>query len=186
MDYKPGDIFLTDSSRLGARIVKFLMKSPTVWHHILRMITHTMNDVEYYHVGMVTKEGLVIEQQKEVEYEDIYDAITKKKKYIVYRKKNLLPEQIEDLIRTSDKDIGKSYDVLLIFGRLLTWLTGIKWFCRNMQSREKEFCVTRVALWYKVCTGETFGCKTHHEVTTDIIDDWCRARPDEWEVVDIK
>ena len=35
MELLPGDIFLSDDDSIEARIVKFLMISPTIWHWIL-------------------------------------------------------------------------------------------------------------------------------------------------------
>lgn len=183
--YQSGDIFLVDSTKTGAKIVKFLMIAPTLWHWLFRKAFGGQNKVDYYHVGMVFNDK-VIEQQSKVEFEDIYDAITKKEHYVVWRRKNLSEEMKINLLNRATTDLGKGYDILLILGRTLTWLTGIKWFTRHIQSKGKEFCVTRVAGWYKEVVGTTFGCKTYHEVTTDIIDDYCKAHLDEWERVDIK
>jgi len=183
MEFQAGDIYLVDSDRVGARIVKFLMTAPTLWQYIWRALRHTQQKVRFYHAGMCVYDNKVIEQQGVVEYEDVYDAILKKKKAIVYRYKHLTEAQKEGLLFTAYQDLGEKYDWLLIIGRTLTWLTGIKWFTRKIQLRDHEFCVTRVAYWFYEVLGVTFGQRTWHEVTTDSIDDFCKTNTNDWEVV---
>ncbi|MFX0084320.1 MAG: hypothetical protein ACFFAU_01500 [Candidatus Hodarchaeota archaeon] len=176
----PGDIFINDSDRIGPRIVKFLMVSPTIWHWLVGI----RDEVRYYHPGMVINSDEVIEQQSTVRIRTAEHCIFSRK-HIVYRYKKLTEEQRNNLVVSATADIGKGYDITLIFGKLLTWLTGVKWFVRNIESKEKEICVTRVALWYSRI-GITFGKRTWHEVTTDDIDDYCITHPDEWEVISQK
>ena len=121
-----------------------------------------------------------------MELEDVYDAITKKKQYVIWRLEGITPEGELALKERALQDLGEKYDVLLILGKTLTWLTGIPYFARYVEADQKEFCVTRVALWYKDILKERFGKATHHEVTTDIIDDWCKANPERWTKVDEK
>jgi len=83
-------------------------------------------------------------------------------------------------------DLGESYDVKLYIGKLLTWLTGIKWFQRLVQDREREICISRVAYWYWEAIGEKFGLESWHDATTDLIDWYCYNHPEEWEVITIK
>lgn len=184
--YKGGDIFLTDSDASYAKIVKFLMQAPTIWHWLWRAITRTQQPVRYYHAGMLVDGERVIEQQKVVEYETVYDAFEKKDRYIVLRYTKLTAPKRKKLIKEAEEDLGQKYDILLIFGKTLTWLTGIKWFVRHMEAQNKDICVTRVANWYKDAIGYTFGQATPHEVTTDIIDDYCCNNSEEWDIVDIK
>ena len=69
MEYisKPGDIFLCDSPRFAATMVKFLMQSPTVWQQIWRFITGKLQPVRYYHAGMIIGNQM-IEQQGKVQF----------------------------------------------------------------------------------------------------------------------
>jgi len=185
MTYQAGDIYLVDSDHLGAKFVKFLMIAPTLWQYLWRCLPwFKQNKVIYYHAGICIGDNKVIEQQGKCEYEDVYDAITKKKAYIVFRKKDLTKEQKELLVTRAKSRLGETYDILLILGKTLTWLTGIKWFARHIQSKNKEFCVTLVSWIYLPI--ETFGKATHHEVTTDNIEDFCREHPDKWEIIDKK
>ena len=183
-ELKQGDIFFTDNFSTASKIVKFLMTAPTLWQYIWRAIRGTQNEVRFYHAGMVIRDGTeMIEQQSDVRIRPVEKIF--KKNYVVWRKKNLTADEAMLLEAYAIEDLGEGYDIVLCIGKLFTWLTWIPIFTRLIQSKEKEICVTRVAYWYFMATGETFGCKTWHEVTTDIIDDYCIARPHEWEQVAI-
>jgi len=179
--FKPGDIYLIDSNKIGAKIVKFLQIAPTVWQYIWRAIRRTNQEVRMYHAGIVVDDILTIEQQRVVEYGNVQDDILDRP-HIVYRNIKMTDTQRENLVKLAEQDLGEGYDVLLCFGKLLTWLTGIKWFTRILQKDEKEICVTRVAYWYYKQMGIKFGKRMWHEVTTDDIDNFC-ANSKSWEVV---
>lgn len=197
MEYKAqcGDIFLCDSDRTGAKIVKFLMTAPTIWQHLWRKFRGTQETVRYYHAGMILDDNQMVEQQWKVQYGETQKILSRK--VIIYRYKISEPDRVYygmtretrlNLIKMSLRnaaveDIGKTYDIPQLIGKTLTWLTGIKLFVRVLGewSREEEICVTRVAHWYKgICS---FGCKTPSEITTKIIDEYCELWEDEWEVV---
>jgi hypothetical protein len=183
--FKPGDIFLTDSDKLGPRMVKFFMQAPTFWQWLWRKMRGTQQEVRFYHSGMVVDALQVIEQQDIVEYEEIYDAFLKKDSYIVWRKKNLSLQEADVLVQAAVDDLGQGYDLWLVIGKFLTWITGIALFVRFIQAKDKEICITRVAHWYKAI-GVDFGRKTWHEITTDIVDDYCATHPNEWQQIVIK
>ncbi len=165
-----GDIILQDSNKFGPKCVKFLMQSPTVWHQLYRWLSGTLKDVQYYHVAMIINTGFsgfsgqadVIEQQTKVELNDW----NKDRTQIIFRKMDLTTEDIEDLKQEALSDTGQKYDVLNCFGKLLTWLTGIKWFARYMESKDKDICVNRVCKWYWDAVREHFNAVTHSELTT--------------------
>lgn len=182
-EYLPGDIFLVDSTASYARVVKFLMQAPTVYQWLWRKIRGTQQKVRYYHAGMVYSSTHVIEQQKVVEFETI-DAAFLNDPHIVYRNLQLTDQQRYKLVGLARNELGEGYDVLLIFGKTLTWLTGLGFLTRLTQWVDKEICVTRVAKWYQKVTGETFGKGSWHEVTTDNIDDWCTKK--RWMIVSIR
>ena len=177
----PGDIFMSDSEKIGAKIVKFLMVSPTIWHWLFGF----RDEVRFYHPGLVIDQNKVIEQQSKVIIRSTERCIFSKP-HIVFRHKHLTDKQRNFIVTMAKQDLGKGYDILLIFGKLFTWLTGIKVFTRWIQQREKEICVTRLAKWYFQATGITFGKKTWHEVTTDDIDDYSSIDDVEnWEIVSV-
>lgn len=181
---KTGDIILVDSDKSYAKVVKFLMQSPTVWHWIIGKIVFLISkkkpswlidEVRYYHAAMALNEKDMIEQQGTVLISPLLRL--KGKKFIVWRNVNLNPEDVERLKAVSMRDIGKKYDILLIFGKLFSWLTGIGAFAGAVQSYGKEICATRVAYWYAWGIFENFGKSSWHEVTTDDMDDWCASHP---------
>ena len=179
-EFLSGDIFLIDSVASYAKVVKFLMQAPTVYQWAWRKMRGTQQEVRYYHAGMLVSNTHVIEQQKIVELETV-EAAFLNKKHIVYRNPRLTMESRNRLKALAEDEIGEGYDILLIFGKTLTWITGLGFITRLVQWVDKEICVTRVAKWYQKVTGITFGKHSWHEVTTDNIDDWCKL--DEWLVV---
>ncbi len=171
MDYIPliGDIILSDGTHFGAKCVKFFMQSPTIWHQIYYFLTKKLVNVPYYHVAMIINSGynvnnqsILIEQQKRVQINNW----NPNKKQIIFRKKHTTFDTVLKLQEIALNDLDKKYDVLNIFGKLFTWLTGIKWFARYIESPNKEICVNRVCKWYLDALNEKFGAKKHSEITT--------------------
>ena len=179
-----GDIFFTNSNSTASKIVKFLMQSPTIYQQIWRWLRGSLNEVRFYHAGMVLNEKEMIEQDAKVRIRPVEKIF--KKEYIIWRKKDLTEQERNKLIEIAMADLGEGYDIVLCIGKLFTWFTGIPLFTRWIQQKEKEICVTRVAYWYKEAIGEDFGCKTWHEITTDKIDDYCIVHLKEWKQVIIK
>jgi hypothetical protein len=183
MEYnaKCGDIFLCDSDRAGAKIVKFLQQAPTIWQWIWRYFRGTQEPVRYYHAGMIISNEQMVEQQWKVQYGTTQKILSRK--IIIYRYKNI-PDEIRWIFqRRAIDDIGKIYDIPQIIGKTLTWLTGINLFVRFLGtlSQEEEICVTRIGDWYKnICN---FGVRTQSEITTKILDEYCQTHPNEWEIV---
>lgn len=166
--YEPqtGDIILEDSNRFGARMVKYFMRSPTLWQDLYRMFKKTLENVEYYHVAMIhqVKDGKIteIEQQNKVQIGDW----NKDHPQIIFRKKNLPMSKQRMLRWFSECYLGGGYDIVNIFGKLLTWLTGFKFFARYVEWPIDEICVNRVAHWYNMIVREDFGVQEHSELTT--------------------
>ena len=191
VDLKKGDIFFIDSDKTGPKIVKFLMQSPTVWHWAIGKIgklfkakwaAKFISPVRMYHAGVFVSPTKFIEQQWKVEYNDNVEGMLNKK-HVVWRYKHLTNEQAEKIDSLSKTRLGNTYDLWLILGKTLTWLTGIKWFVRTFESRDKDICITFVAYLYFTCVGYDWGRKSWHEITTDIMDDWNVSHPDDWELI---
>ena len=179
--FLPGDIFLNDYDIFAAKVVKFLMKYPTIWHFLFgRFFGWEPDLVAFYHAGIVINNTAVVEQQWKVRIASVQHQILEKP-CIVFRKPDLTMEQRYEIANEAICYEGKKYDWLLIFGKLLTWLTGLVWFERWLQIPGREMCCTLVAKVYHDVVGETFGKKTWHEVTTDDIDDYCHKNG--WEIV---
>ena len=182
MDYNAqcGDIFLCDSDRVGARMVKFFMQSPTVWHQLWRYMTNTLQPVRYYHAGMVLSDTQMIEQQSKVQYGDTQKILSRR--ITIYRKKNLADSQKELLKSRAINQLGQGYGVEDVVAHTLTWLTGIRAFVIGVGaiSRNRAICVNRVARWYNHI--DNFGSPDWYEVTTKTMDEYLAKSP-EWEVV---
>jgi hypothetical protein len=199
MNYIPeiGDIFLCDSDRIGAKIVKELMRAPTIYQYIWRAIKGTQEEVRYYHAGMILGDQL-IEQQSKVHLDNTDKILSRR--VIIYRHRKKLPVRIfggesfytdsgkiEKIIPDTVKvraldDLGNRYDILEVIGKMLTWLTGIKLFTVISGEFTKEhICVTAVAYWWwGFCQ---FGEKYHSLLTTKKMDEYCRNHPEEWEII---
>lgn len=179
--FQAGDIFLCDSDRTGAKIVKFFMTAPTIWQHLWRKITKKQQIVRYYHAGMIITDISMIEQQWKVQFGETPKIMSRR--ISIYRKKGLTDLQRQEICDRAVEDLGKGYDIVQILGKTLTWLTGIPYFARwfGIITKEQEICVTRVGEWYfPLCK---FGVKTQGELTTKIMDEYCASHLDEWELV---
>ena len=66
-ELKCGDMFLEYSNRKIAKLVMFLMQEPTIWSWLYHKIFGGMNEVNFYHAGMILSPTISIEQQKVVD-----------------------------------------------------------------------------------------------------------------------
>jgi hypothetical protein len=178
---KSADIFLCDSDRFAARMVKFLMQAPTIWQWIYRAIRHTQQPVRFYHAGMILSDQILIEQQSKVQYGETQKILNRK--VVIYRKKDLTQEQEDLIVMRAVAQLGQGYGIAEVIGHTLTWLTGIRWFVviLGALTRNEDICVNRVCRWYNhVCS---FGLTDWYESTTKTVDEYCQSHPEEWEVV---
>ena len=176
-----GDIILVDSDKSYAKVVKFLQQSPTLWHWIVGKIYELVSkkkapkwlidEVDFYHVAMALDEKRIIEQQGKVVISPA--SRLKGKRIRVWRNLGLSDIDRVTLISRSYQDLGKGYDVLLIFGKTLTWLTGLGFLSMVFQWPGVEICATIVAKWYWFI--DHFGRMSAETVTGDDIDDWCAS-----------
>ena len=182
---KPGDVFLCDSDRFAATMVKFLMQSPTIWQQIWRWMTKRLQVVRYYHAGMIISQEQMIEQQGKVQYGETSKILSRR--ITIYRKVNLTDQDRLDLVDAGVGDLGEGYGVMSIFGKLFTWLTGLKFFVRVMHIGDTDICVNRIAYWYWKSKGELFGVRNFRETTTKTMDEYLANESAKvggtWEVV---
>jgi len=175
---------MTDNFSTASNIVKFLMQEKTLWLHVWKVITfQKLNEVRFYHVGMVLDQDRMIEQQSKVKISDTSNIF--KKNYVIWRKKTLTEEDRNTLELLALNDLEEGYGVLECIGKTISWLTGIKWFCKWFDMKDNAICAIRTAEWYKLAVGETFGETNPNYLTTDKIDEWCEKYPVEWECIDI-
>jgi len=185
MDYIPktGDIIFEDSDKTGPKVVKYLMRSPTIWQDIFRLITGKIKQSEYYHPAMVFNSSRSIEQQKVVQFDDLVDEL-KQKKIIIFRRKNMIrPEEEGELQHLSASELGQPWGYVNLFGKFGTWLTGIKLFGRYIKRPNEEVSALRVARWFYKVFGEKFGEKDYRDNTTQTMVTYCLNHPEKYEMV---
>jgi len=180
MDIQAGDIFIIDDDSFGANTVKFLQTAPTVWHHIWRGITRTQEKVLYYHAGIFLNELTTVEQQWKCQVMDGQRILKSTKRCLVFRFKGVTESNIPPF---AIDDIGKPYGILHCIGKTITWLTGIKWFCRYVKEPNGEICINRVCKWVNQAYYFTFGEKTYTELTTHIVYKYIKAHPEMFEII---
>ena len=183
VDIQPGDIFLVDSKKFAPRLVKYFMRSPTIWHDFYRMITNTLEKVRFYHVGIFYDSSTIIEQQSKVIKRSADKLLNTDNELLIVRKRNITPYEQEGLIIRAELDIGEGYDILNCFGKFLTWVTGIPYFGQYLQWRNVEVCVNRIAIWIKDMFGIMFGQKTTSDLTTHELYKYVFANLSEWEII---
>lgn len=183
MEYKAkcGDIFLCDSDRGAAKMVKLLMQSPTVWQQIWRWATKRLQPVRYYHAGLILNDLIMVEQQGKVQYGDTAKILSRR--ITIFRKTNLTEQQRFDVGNAAIGDIGEGYGVMSVFGKLFTWLTGIIWFEDIMHIGDADICANRVAYWYSKSNGELLGQKNFKRSTTKTMDEYLMKKENGWEIV---
>jgi len=175
-----GDFFLCDSDRLAAKMVKFLMQSPTIYQQIYRFFRRTLEPVRFYHAGLILG-NQIIEQQSKVQYGETNKILSRK--IIIYRKKNLTESELVTIKKRAIADLGEGYGILLVIAKTLTWLTGLTLFVNILGAldREHEICINRVCKWYNhICD---FGSDKYFVDNTKTVDEYCQNHPEEWEIV---
>lgn len=188
VEFKTGDIFLTDNFRTASKIVKFLMTAPTCWHHLWWFLFNKKKLEEerprFYHAGMIYNSEKIIEQQGKVEFNDLNKIF--KKNYVIWRYKKLTAKQAATLKMVSTGDLGEGYGILECIGKTIAWVTGIKWFAKWFDMKNNAICLVRVCEWYKIAVGYTFGVSDPDYLTTKMVDEYCQEHPEDWECIAIK
>lgn len=185
IEFQTGDIFFVDSTKSGAKIVKFFQTAPTWYQHLWRKIRGTNEKVLYYHVGMFSDAHNLIEQQSKVIVRSANKLLSTHNKVIVFRLPALTKIERSHLLKIAMEDLGEGYDVVNCIGKFLTWLTGITLFAKYMQMPNQDICINRVAYWFKRAFTIMFGAKTHSELTTHTLYKYLINEEDigDWEIV---
>lgn len=180
IELRKGDIFMTDNFSTASKIVKFLMQEKTLWHHLFKLIFRIpLNEVRFYHVGMILDQETMIEQQGKVKLNPTEKIF--RKNYIIWRKKDLIEYEAEALEVIAQNDLNEGYGILECIGKTISWLTGIKYFAKWFDMKDNAICAIRVAEWYKEAIGETFGEDDPNYLTTDKMDNYMIEHFNEWE-----
>lgn len=186
LQLQTGDIFLTNDYSTASKVVRFLMTAPTIYHHILWKITGRIERERpnFYHAGMVLNEKEIIEQGRVVQIKPI-DRIFRKD-YVIWRKRKLSNDDKNALIFFATGDLGEGYGVLECFGKFLTWITGIKWFCKWFNAKNRAICVVKVCEWFWHSFITDFGVDNANYMTSKIIYDYWKAHPEEGTIIEEK
>lgn len=180
---QPGDVFLVDSNKTPARIVKFFQIAPTVWHWLWREFFGTNEKVFYFHVGMFFDKNNTIEQQSVVIKRSSDKILNTGNKVFIFRKTEATDNDLKALQDISMSELNEGYDLLNILGKTLSWITGISLFGEYLQYPKAEVCVNRVAHWYREVYGEKFGNRTHSDVTTHEMYKYVKTHADIFTIV---
>lgn len=180
---EPGDFFLVDSKKTGAKWVKFFQTAPTWLQHLWRKLRETQEKVLFYHVGMFWDKSNLIEQQGKVIKRSANKLLDTDNEVLIVRLRNITQLGREKLIKVAEEDLGEGYDIVNIFGKFFSWLTGILLFARYLQLPNQDICVNRVGYWYKKALGVKFGAKTHSELTTHTLYKYVISHPNQFEIV---
>lgn len=181
IDIQPGDFALVDSKKKAPRLVKYLMRSPTLWIDLFRMATGKLEEPLHYHALLFIDKETIIEQQGEVQSVSSEKLLNTDNRLFIFRLRDNYPNLY--LCDVALEDIGQWYGVMSCIAKTLTWLTGIKFFARYIHIPTTEICINRVCKWYYQVTGELFGAKTYLESTTWSVYKYVIAHPEKFEIV---
>ncbi len=184
IDIQAGDFAIVDSTRTPAKIVKYLMRSPTLYHDLFRMIIKKLEVPLHYHAVMFINKDLIIEQQGEVLERSTDKILNTNNRLFIFRMKNGISDlEKKVLISNARSDIGHWYGVMSCIGKTLTWLTNIKFFARYIHILKTEICINLVCKWYYNAFGELFGKKTYLESTTWSVYKYVIAHPEKFDII---
>ncbi|KKM02511.1 hypothetical protein LCGC14_1783650 [marine sediment metagenome] len=179
----PGDFAIVDSSRFGAKAVKYLMRSPTIWQDFYRMATNTLEIPLHYHALMFENGDYIIEQQGKCIRRTSEKILNTNNNLIIFRIKGISQEDRQNLITVAKADLGKGYGVISCLAKFLTWTTFIPYFARYIKWDNTHICINRICKWAYQVTDELFGKKTYLESTTWSLYKYVIAHPEKFEIV---
>lgn len=184
IDIQAGDFAIVDSTRTPAKIVKYLMRSPTLWHDLFRMIFKKLEYPLHYHAVMFINKDFMIEQQGEVLERSTDKILNTNNRLFIFRIKNgLIESEKRLLISNARSDLGHWYGVMSCIAKTLTWLTNIKFFARYIYIPKTQICINLVCKWYYNVFGELFGKKTYLESTTWSVYKYVISHPEKFDII---
>lgn len=185
INLQKGDIIFEDSEKTGAKIVKYFMRSPSLWHDLYRIITKKVKKCEYYHPLMILNGNTneYIEQQFRVQKGQESALLAPERHILVARKVGLSRSDKNRLQAIAEGNIGALWGILESVGKFLTFLTSIPYFARYLRWPNHHVSAVRVCQWLYETYGETFGMKTYGENTTKTMVDFIRSHPKQWQII---
>ncbi len=183
IDILPGDFALVDSKKCCPQFVKYLMRSPTIWHDLFRMIVGKLEKPLHYHALLFLNKGSIIEQQSKVQINSSKKLLNTNNNLFIFRFRGSSAIERSYLTRIAMEDLEEGYDIVNCIGKLFSWLTGLKFFARYVQLPNQDVCINRIAYWALKAFDETFGAKTHSELTTWSLYKYVIAHPEKFEII---
>jgi hypothetical protein len=183
IDIQPGDFAIVDSKKRAPKLVKYLMRSPTLWIDLFRMATGKLEEPLHYHALLFIDKDTIIEQQGKVQSVSSEKLLNTDNRLFIFRLKSSVDLKEDYLVWEAEDNIGQWYGVMSCIAKTLTWLTGIKFFARYIHIPKTEICINRVCKWYYDVTRELFGKKTYLESTTWSVYKYVIAHPEKFEIV---
>ena len=173
----PGDVFLTYGAGFFSKLIRFFTRS----------IGESRTRVN--HSGIVVKEGdlegcQVVETLLRVRKHRLWrrygpfshDRVT------VYRPINLSPEEIDTIVASALKQVGKRYGIFTVIGHLLDWLLlGAYVFRRITLSSNYPICSWLVAHAFAKA-GKYFDVEPGAAQPDDIWD-FIQKNPDKYQLI---
>lgn len=135
------DIFLTRGHSFISRAIRFFTRG----------IGEKRTKVN--HVGLVVKEGdlrtaVVVEALSKVTEHKLWDQYgpPKKDSVAIYRATNLTPDDVNTIVTTARRQVGKKYGYIMIIAHFLDWmLLGVYLFRRLVPGSKYPICSWVVA-----------------------------------------
>ena len=175
---KQGDVFLTRGKSFISRAIRFFTKG----------IGEKRTKVN--HVGLVVKEGdlrtaVVVEALSKVTEHRLWDQYgpPKKDSVVVYRANNLTPDDVETIVATAQRQVGKKYGYLMIVAHFLDWLLlGAYVFRRLVPGSKYPICSWVVAHSFGKA-NKHFGVEPGAAAPDDIWDFIVEKHPELYEEI---
>ncbi len=170
----------------------FVTRGDSVFGFGIRWFTRTDGeaDTEVNHVGIVVGDGtqwtaLVVEALHTVKLHRLADQYQGKWTGVrVYRPLFLERNVLDLLAKNATSRVGQRYGYTKIAAHAIDrWLFGGRYVVRKLFFLDQvPICSYLVADVYGEVCGYRFGVDVR-EAQPDDLDDWCKARPEEWEEV---
>ncbi|MGD9349692.1 MAG: hypothetical protein PVF71_08550 [Desulfobacterales bacterium] len=173
----PGDVFLTYGAGFFSKLI--------------RIFTRTIGEsrTRVNHTGIVVTEG-------DIETCQVVETLLRVRKHrlwkrygpfshdrvAVYRPVNLTPEEIDTIVASALKQVGKRYGIFTVFGHLLDWLLlGAYVFRRITQNANYPICSWLVAYAF-ARAGKNFNVEPGAAQPDDIWD-FIQKNPDKYQQI---
>ena len=171
---EPGDVFLTRGHSIISWAIRFFTRAAGE------------KRTKVNHVGVVVEAGdiktaIVVEALSRVKRHKLWSQYGPPRKdgVAVYRATNLTPEEIQRIVATAERQVGKKYGYLKIAAHFMDWLLqGVYLFRRLVPDGKYPICSWLVAHAFSKA-GKHFGVEPGAATPDDIMD-FIERNPDRY------